>query len=544
MLADRAGNVSMVLAAGLPLLLAMGAFAIDIGSASLTTRRLQGVADAAALAAAADPDRAQAAAEATVAGSGWSDAITIVATTGTYAADPTRAPDARFAASASGRDAVRVRLESRAPTFFARILGKTSIPIARNAVAARERLAGFSIGSRLASLDGGIVNALLSGLTGSSVSLSVMDYNALAGVDVDLFRYLDALRTTASLDAASYADTLAATVTTPQVLGAMASALDADGKGAAATALRKLAVQVGSQSLSLDGLIDAGSLGRQSSGGQGLARVDAMAFLTSALQIASGKRQVALDLGAGVAGLASTRLTIAIGDRMQRSPWLTVTDSGTPILRTAQARIYLEVRLLDVGLPGIGTLVGIRVPLFIEMAAAEGRLKAIDCSSAATRGVTLEGRVNAATAAIASVDTTNLSNFAAPVTLNDARLVDTLLVDVDGRAEVTVGAAEPWQSLTFSEADIAAGRVRTVSSSSPISGTAVSLTDRLQLRPRVLGLPLPLDPLLRAVGSQLAIVAPLLDSVIGVVTGAVGIRYGEADLKVYGMRCGTASLVG
>ena len=47
------------------------------------------------------------------------------------------------------------------------------------AVAKAEAQAVFAVGSRLASLNGGIVNQLLSGLLGTSVSLSVMDYNAL-----------------------------------------------------------------------------------------------------------------------------------------------------------------------------------------------------------------------------------------------------------------------------------------------------------------------------------------------------------------------------
>ena len=70
-------------------------------------------------------------------------------------------------------------LQSTSPTFFARIFGKTNIVISRQATAAQQRYAAFSIGSGLASLNGGLLNSYLSALTGSNVSLSVMDYEAL-----------------------------------------------------------------------------------------------------------------------------------------------------------------------------------------------------------------------------------------------------------------------------------------------------------------------------------------------------------------------------
>ncbi len=59
------------------------------------------------------------------------------------------------------------------------ILGRNSVTVTKRAVAARPGgppTAMFSIGSRLASLDGGLANSLLSALLGSRVSLTVMDY--------------------------------------------------------------------------------------------------------------------------------------------------------------------------------------------------------------------------------------------------------------------------------------------------------------------------------------------------------------------------------
>jgi uncharacterized membrane protein len=46
------------------------------------------------------------------------------------------------------------------------------------------------------------------------------------------------------------------------------------------------------------------------------------------------------------------------------------------------------------------------------------------------------------------------------------------------------------------------------------------------------------------VGTTLSLAAPALDAVIGQVTALAGVRVGEADVWVNGVRCGTPVLVG
>ncbi|MGH6615486.1 pilus assembly protein TadG-related protein [Sphingomonas sp.] len=540
---NQSGGVGMIAAAALPMILGFAAFAVDIGSATLETRRLQGLADAAALAAAADPQQAQALAQASVAESGWPRAITVVATRGDYSRDANVAPTARFTASSSATDAVRVSLQTPSPTYFARIFGQRSIPIARSATAARERLAAFSVGSRLASLNGGLLNSYLSALTGSSLSLSVMDYNSLVGADVDLFSTLEALRTTASLNALTYQDILDARVTRSQLLNALANALDGSNANAAGS-MRALAAQVSGGSISLSTLVDPGTFGTQASGGRGLVKVNSMAFVSAALQLAAPSRQVALDLGANVLGLVSTKVWIAVGERPAQSPWIAISDNGTPVIRTAQARIYTEVQIGNLSLPVVGNLVSIKLPLFVELASAEARLSSIDCSTQASRGVTIEARPNLGQAAIASVNNTNqLANFQQPVTLSTARILQVLLIGVDARAAINLGQSEPWQTVRFDNAAITAATPKTVSSGSAVQSIAASLVSNIELTPVVGPLSLPLGGLVSAVGAQLGVLAPVVDGLLNTVTGALGVHLGEADVRVTGMRCGMATLV-
>ncbi|MBE8335766.1 hypothetical protein IQA65_16970, partial [Leptospira borgpetersenii serovar Ballum] len=105
-------------------------------------------------------------------------------------------------------NAARVEVTAPAPLFFGRwILNRPSVTVRKTATAAipgGQPQAMFSIGSRLASLDGGLANALLSGLLGSNVSLTVMDYRALAGGRVNLLQFSDALATELGVTAGDY----------------------------------------------------------------------------------------------------------------------------------------------------------------------------------------------------------------------------------------------------------------------------------------------------------------------------------------------------
>ncbi|HEY5336831.1 MAG TPA: pilus assembly protein TadG-related protein [Rhizomicrobium sp.] len=209
MLRDKRGALSVITAISGLVLLGFTAGAVDFGSVFLKERQLQGMADLAAMAAASNLNEAQKAADETAKANDWSSPVTATVVTGNYTADATLAAAQRFAAGGSSPDAARVTLKSSADLYFASLLlGRSSLPISRSATAARAELAGFSLGTRLASLNGGMANALLSALTGSSVNLSVMDYNALANARVDLFQYANALKARANVTAASFNDTL------------------------------------------------------------------------------------------------------------------------------------------------------------------------------------------------------------------------------------------------------------------------------------------------------------------------------------------------
>src|SRR5690606_18936994 len=141
----------------------LAALAVDVGSVSLKARQIQGAADLSAMAAAHDLARAEAAARAT-ASANLSDVQTVDVVKGAYVADGRIKPKIRFLAGEADRNAARVEVTAPAPLFFGRwVLQRDSLNVRRAATAAipgGQPQAMFSIGSRLASLDGGLANAL------------------------------------------------------------------------------------------------------------------------------------------------------------------------------------------------------------------------------------------------------------------------------------------------------------------------------------------------------------------------------------------------
>ena len=237
-------------------LLAATALAVDMGSIYLNARRLQGVADAAALASAGMPSGANAAAQGTITANGLTGASVAALTQGSYTADASLATAQRYVAGAAPQNAAQVTLAQDVPLFFARAFThRSTTRIAAKATAVRIDYAAFSIGTRLASVQGGLPNALLSALTGSNLNLSVMDYNALLHTDIDVLQFSDALRTQLHLTGASFGETLNTAITLAQALSALASVT---GDASAAAALRGIALKVFPVTVRLSDLIDLG----------------------------------------------------------------------------------------------------------------------------------------------------------------------------------------------------------------------------------------------------------------------------------------------
>src|SRR5690606_29438243 len=89
-------------------------------------------------------------------------------------------------------------------------------------------------------------------------------------------------------------------------------------------------------------------------------------------------KQVGLDLGATVPGLLSVSVDLGIGEPPQKSPWFTI-GAGGEVVRTAQTRLRVVAEIGNHN--ALAGLLGarIRIPLYLELAYAEARLKSVAC---------------------------------------------------------------------------------------------------------------------------------------------------------------------
>lgn len=540
---DERGGVAVLGAVAISAVLAVAALAVDLGAVFLQTRRLQGTADLAAMAAARDLDHAEAAATATARANGWTGPLTVIVETGRYVPDPGLTAQARFQAGATDPDAVRVRITGRTPLIFApAVTGQSGLDITRQATAARADLASFSIGTRLAALDGGVANALLSSLTGSSISLSVMDYQALADADIDLFDYLDAVRTEARLTAATYDDVLDAKLTTGQALKALSAALASKGQARAAGATRALALTAGDRTpADLTRLFDPGPYGvqqRVQGGGGAAVKLDAMSLSKAVLELSNGARQVKLDLGAAVPGVAGLTAWLAIGEPPNNASWMTITASRDVVVRTAQTRLYLEARI---GGSGLLAPAQVKLPLYVEAASGAARLEALACAQGEAA---LSVSPGLGSLAVGEIDIDALDDFKTPLTPAPATLAKAPLFTVTGRSSVSLGG-QTWRTVRFNQDEVRGRVVKTVSTTDLAQATVSTLLRNLSLKADILGLGVGLgdSALTGAVAALLAPLASPLDDVLNSLTALVGVRLGQADVRMNGLRCRDAALV-
>ena len=532
--AARGGNVAILVALGSAMLMGAGAVGIDLGLVFQARRKAQGAVDIAAMLAAVDPSQADTVARRSLGDNGYGAATATVAPGSYDASTKGVAPGGRFSAGGSPANAVRVGLATSVPVTFGRAIGlPAAVPLRVTGTAASAQFAAFTIGSGTLKLDGGIANALLGALLGAKLSLSVSDYDALASARVDGLRVLDALGASLNMQAANYTDIVQANASVGQML--MALRVAAADNGSAVSALSGILnalpnagnlVAIGQ----VDGLGDAAALAPP----RGFAgpSLNVLNLLGAAASLANGQNQVAIDLGATVPGLLSTRLTLAIGERKRSSGWVRP-GSRNATVQTAQTRLLIETTVTALGL---GT---ITLPVYAEVAPAQATLRSLSCAGSGGRKVTLDAQTGLATLAIAQVPRTAINGGSASPDLSQpAPLVTVLGITVSGRALTTLGTGS--QTLVFSDADIANHTVRTVASGNLTQSLTGSLLRNLVLSVGDAGVP----PLIQStLTTALGTVTPGVDLVLDTVLRSLGLRLGYADLEVDGTLCNQAVLV-
>ena len=570
---DRRANFAVMTALTAPVALLLTAFAVDEGSLFTERREAQSLADLAAIAAAANIAKAETAALATLRDNGLSapvlqgpggtidvagGKVSVKVVRGRYTGGAGTQAGRRFAANAEPFNAVEVSLHKAGTLFFGSAFMDPPV-IGVKAVAAATPQATFSIGSRLARVrteDSPLLNSLLGGLLGTSLSLDGMSYNALLDADVEILSFLDALATRLDLTAASYSDVLAKQATIGQIAGVMAGMPGFDQKGR----LALQAVAAANVAVPLSRLVDLGPVGKLALGQKppGLAvEASALDMLMAAAMLANGSRQVAIDTGISVPGLLGVELLLAIGEPPQSSPWLAVGESGA-VVRTAQTRLKL---VANIGGSTVQTgikLLSVTVPINVEVAYAEAELTDISCPTGRpeSRQVTISAKPGIADAYLAQNTSADFADFTRKQSFGEAVLakaeinlliIKIPLLELRAMAHAQMGDTTATR-LVFNDNDITAGRVRSVTARDYTQSLTASLLKDLKLTPYVAGVRVDLldivfKPLQGAILPLLQSVTSQLDPILFKLLSGLGIGLGQADVRVTGATCGRSVLV-
>lgn len=546
-LADTRANMAVLFAMGFTISAMVSAVAVDAASLYHERRMIQNGVDLAALSAAGNPAEATALAQASLVEAGLlppgsSAGLAVVA--GNY--DRHRAIADRFRPDLAPLNAVRVSFQRPGALYFAR--GWADPPdLGATAIASVTPQVSFSLGSRLASLNGGVANALLNSLLGTGVALTAMDYQSLLGARVDAFAFLDALAGQLGVTVGSYDDLLQLDADHGKLAAALASLLT----GAERTAMLKLAGSAGHNgAVPLAKLFDFGSLGALAIGsgtGQGVfTAISALDLLAASAGLSDGNHQVSLALTAGIPGLVGIDASLVVGEPPQGGAWFAIGDTGT-VVRTSQLRLRLVAEIL-----GSGALAGapIRLPLYLELAQAEAMVGAATCpSGAASSGsATILTRPGALRLMVGEVDAATFGDFGTTPAIGLARMAEVKLLGITVLKVLASSLVEIAQTtpvaLGFSSADIAAGTARTAKTTTMVSSLTGSLLGHLALQVPVLGLGLNLTSLAGLLDTILTPLTPTLDLTLDRLLEALGLSLGEADVRVYGVRCTHPVLVG
>ncbi|ERF86277.1 hypothetical protein JQ559_06890 [Bradyrhizobium viridifuturi] len=539
--ADERGNFAMISAGLMTLMIGCAGLAIDLGTIFADRRKTQSTADLAAIVAAANLSNPVNAATATVTQNNYPASALVKVETGTYTANSAIAPQARFVTPAVAiPNAARVTLTTKTPLYFARYLtGASYFNITTTATATSTEMATFAIGSRLLSVNGGALNALLGAMLGTTLSLSVMDYNALISAKIDALDFLSALATRVNLTAGTYNDLLNSNVKVGDIIAAALTTQQiTNGANAATTALSTIsqAVTGSSTKISPGTLIDLGpfanlTIGQKPKVG---ASVSVFDLINTVAQIANGSNQIATSVNLGLPGLANVSVVVTIGERPVGSSWIAMGTQGVSV-HTAQTRILATINVL-----GSGSIASINLPVYVEVASGTATLNAVSCghpninTSQVTIGVT-PGIVDAW---IGNVTMADMTNFTTKPNPPPATLVTVLGIPITGLAHAGMGNTTPT-NVNFSYSDIQAGTKKTVTTTNFLTSLTSSLLGDLTLN--IGGIPLPgLGALVTGILS--AVTSPI-DQVLASLLSTLGIGLGQVDVWVLGIRCDGAVLV-
>ncbi len=571
-------------------LMVAAALSVDIGSMAATNRRLQAVADLAALDGAREltgdacnallplpsnptlKDQVTGAVVASAARNGFvvggyknlvvdlgmltrEDPITGVP----YADGRPRFQEQLLCTALDFPNAVRVRAIDRTAFSFGSVIGQSGRVTRRQAISGNANrclppeiciqsdgssLGTVRVGSKLASASGTVgptevkvLNRLLGPVIGGTLNLDAVSYKGLADGNVTFSR----LRAALGLTAGSTDQALDTTITYRQLLQATLTALNADGSPsalAAATPLATILAQAsaaGSMQMTLRDLISiAGSTGSGTDVADGSVKL--MDIVRGGAIIADGDNFASLNLGvtdvAAIPGFNSATVKFGLIEGPKTAfgaPGLDAAGNYHTMAETSQVRVLVEVNLL-LPVTGFIGLVAVKVPYYLNAGNARAYLESMQCNDdAIPDNVKIRGVTDAATTQLGAVADASLGSTTTVPVPGTATLVNIAgLVKVDTSSVVTASIpGNSGMTRTFTPSYTPSSPPQSVSSSTVTLPTLA--TGNLTVTTLGIGLSAAAISLDLVNGINAAL-PNLQSNLLTPLYRSIGVSYGGADL--------------
>jgi len=410
-----------------------------------------------------------------------------------------------------------------------------------------------TVGPRLASVNStqsALLNPLLGGLLGTNLNLNVTDWNTLAGGNVNLLAFLNALQVQAN------ASTPAQALNTNLTLGQITAALQTAASAQANTSLSGVLSTLASQVSGAGGTVRVGDLLKVGvdAGGVASSTINSLDMLTGLAQLYNQKNVLTtptpIGISGGALGMAGVINSVQLYVQAVEPPLYICGPTGTQF-HTAAVRVKLKLDLVTVApvtslltaLPGVyaATIAIGQLDMYIEVARAEGVLGAVD---AVAKSVTLQAAPGVTDVYIGTMADSVFFNRShvlnAATDLDYGKIgklqLNALNVDIEVKSS-TRGQAPFSSTLTFTGAF---PQTRTVSSSTSFTTNLVnSLVNNLSLRttPSLGLLDAVVLPVLKTVvtGALTPILTPVLTGVADPLLQLLGIGLGQMVVTVNGI---------
>ncbi len=528
---------------------------VDIGNVFFTQRALQRAADMAAMAAAQRLDIPTQAAQQSVAQNGLTVAPTVVL--GVWNATNTAMAPTYFCTSCSGTvNAAQVTLTQNVPYFFS--VGQRSLTA--TAIAKNTAIVSFSLGSGLASVNGGLLNQMLGALLGNSnpLSLDLVSYQGLANTNIrlsdlmasvgvgsvsqllstqlSLSRFFNAVITAGNQNGLTGVAAGTAFAPNTLVLGpGLSNAVISMGNGSGVPGVLQLLAGVGNDQSALN------------------AQLNVLDLLMTAAQIANNQNaatistNLALPGVVGLPGLVNVGLTLKI----IQPPVIAIGPPGTDAsgnwqttAKTGQVSLGLNVTTSLVG------VINMTIPIGLIAAGANAHLEAAHCPVPRS-GLSADfgGQVTPVSLCIASGSATavsNVSSYACPTT--PAPLVQASVLGVTTTLAslwATIAPQATTSGWTPDPTTVTVGQTARVSGTSNFFGSILN-SNLSQVQLTLPGNSVVLSALgitQALLATTIGLVGQTLDAVLTPVLSAIGIQLGYADIKVLSVNCDAVELV-